>query len=176
MRVIVPAPATVSTEPGSHVVHAIGHAGSIRVRFAFPQPHLPHGLYNSPQVKKKKKKKLVSPSPQNPNQTPHIAKTLEKSPEFKYQKRKKLNANETENSNAKSEMGRGTFEPDLAAGGDPLLLVLTRLGAISRLIATVQFHRNGVSFLLFYFRGSVQVTETIQERNGNVSTKTLHCS
>jgi hypothetical protein len=101
--------------------------------------------------KKKEKKKVVSPSPQNPNQTPHIAKTLEKTPKSKYQKRKKFNANETENWNARSEMGIGTIKPGLAAGGNPLLLVLSRLGAISRRVATVQFHRNGFRFFYSIF-------------------------
>ena len=48
VRMIVTAPITVSTKPGSHVVNTVSYPGTFRVRFVAPQRQLPHRFCITP--------------------------------------------------------------------------------------------------------------------------------
>lgn len=119
---VVAAPASISTEAGSHIVHTVGHAGTLRIRLA-AQPQVPHGFYNSPPTTKPKLR-------QNPKQT------LE-NPSGKKMKRSHNEIGEGSNSN----WNKYTFEAGLAAGRDMAPFgLMYRIRPISRGAPAVQLH------------------------------------
>lgn len=71
-------PATISTRPGSHVIHTIGNTGSLRVRFAATERQMPHRFCTTTRIR-----------PKTPKPNLHITETLTASQQKRNEKAEK---------------------------------------------------------------------------------------